>query len=303
MITTHSSQPHAMREVKLAGLGFTATMSDWAGEFADDYDWAAIREAYNRELDARAPEGVHWGWSEHAPWCYAPVSVQYDTIAEAWAAAIAPGGEGGIDFEAIAVEHEFSLPMHPFAVALGHRVRDRRQAAGMTGRQLADLLGATEERLVACEAGRVGFLLTEAVDAAAALGTGIVELMAEAERSALVRPEATPAHGVRTGGPVSAGGPVRPVPHCPRWCTRVAAHAAEAVGDESFLHASDELSGVAGCVVMVACTEPFDPGERGDDSHVYTDLDPDGIDADGARAVAAALVHAASLLSGEGVEG
>lgn len=101
--TEHEIRMEAVR-------GFTQEMSAWAGDFADDYDWVAIREDYNKALSKRAPEGVSWGWTEQGPYCYADIALDPDSVREAWAAAIAPGGEGGIDFDRIAMRH--ALP-HP----------------------------------------------------------------------------------------------------------------------------------------------------------------------------------------------
>ena len=100
------------REIQITGQGFTAEFSAWADEFVDSYDWAAIREAYNTQLDALAPDGVTWGWSESGPYCHAEISVDPAAVRQEWIEAV--GGmdttgtwwDPSIDFEAIATANE-----------------------------------------------------------------------------------------------------------------------------------------------------------------------------------------------------
>lgn len=90
-------------EIRIVEQGFTAAMSPWAAEFAEDYDWDGIRDEYNARLDELAPEGVSWGWSESGPWCYADTSVPAESVHERWAEI---QSEQLIDFETIASHHE-----------------------------------------------------------------------------------------------------------------------------------------------------------------------------------------------------
>lgn len=100
------------REIQITGQGFTDEFSAWAGEFFDDYDWDAIRDAYNAKLDELAPDGVTWGWSESGPYCYADINLDPVAIRQEWAEAVGvmdPNGvywDSRIDFEAIASAHE-----------------------------------------------------------------------------------------------------------------------------------------------------------------------------------------------------
>lgn len=97
------------QEIRLpAALGFTAEMSAWAGDYADDFDWDAIRADYNAELDNLAPEGVTWGWPESGPYCYADVNVDPDEVRARWVEITSPesGYEQVIDFDAIASRHD-----------------------------------------------------------------------------------------------------------------------------------------------------------------------------------------------------
>lgn len=91
-------------EIRIATVqGFTAEFSPWAGDFADDYDWDAIRADYNAELDKIAPEGVTWGWTEQGVYCYAETTVDPDAVHAAWSEII---DEELIDFENIAAKHD-----------------------------------------------------------------------------------------------------------------------------------------------------------------------------------------------------
>lgn len=100
------------REIQITGQGFTAEFSAWADEFVDSYDWSAIREAYNAKLDALAPDGVTWGWSESGPYCHAEIALDPAVVRQQWIETV--GGmdvdgifwDSRIDFEAIATASE-----------------------------------------------------------------------------------------------------------------------------------------------------------------------------------------------------
>ena len=94
------------REITIIEQGFTTAMADWAGEYADNFDWDAIRADYNAELDRLAPEGVDWGWYEGGVLCTAEISVDAETVHERWAEI---QSEQLIDFEGIATRHDRTL--------------------------------------------------------------------------------------------------------------------------------------------------------------------------------------------------
>ena len=93
------------REIQITALGFTTEMSAWAGDYANDYDWDAIRDAYNTKLAELAPEGVSWGWSESGPWCVADTTLDADDVRQAWTEIMS---EQLIDMETIATAHEIA---------------------------------------------------------------------------------------------------------------------------------------------------------------------------------------------------
>ena len=102
------------REITIVEQGFTAAMSPWAGDYADQYDWDGIRDEYNAELTKLAPAGVTWGWTEEGAYCYAETDVdEYAVIAE-WTRINGGEAEDGshedgiIDFERIAGHHEIA---------------------------------------------------------------------------------------------------------------------------------------------------------------------------------------------------
>ena len=103
--TARKATEMSIREINITSLGFTAEFSPWAGDYRDDFAWDAIRDDYNAELAALAPEGVSWGWSESGPWCTADTSVSPDDVHERWTEI---HDEQLIDFETIARRHEHS---------------------------------------------------------------------------------------------------------------------------------------------------------------------------------------------------
>ena len=78
----------------------------WAGEWVEDFDADAIEAEYNARLEALAPEGVVWGWTE-SPFIFAPWDADQDALREAFFAAVCVE-EGGIDLTPIAMRHEIN---------------------------------------------------------------------------------------------------------------------------------------------------------------------------------------------------
>lgn len=135
-------------------LGFTAEFTPWAGDFAADYDWDAIRDDYNDALDELAPEGVNWGWTEQGVYCYADVTADVDAVRDRWTEI---QEEGLIDFESIAARHDrtTALAAAQSGVEEARRVLDAAMdsrantvaaahAAGMTIYRIAKTLGVTQ---------------------------------------------------------------------------------------------------------------------------------------------------------------
>ena len=95
-------------EIQITGASFYDEMfAPWAGEWVEDFDADAIEAEYNARLEALAPEGVVWGWTE-SPFIFAPWDADRDALREAFSAAISSAEEGGIDLASIAMRHEIN---------------------------------------------------------------------------------------------------------------------------------------------------------------------------------------------------
>ena len=101
-------------EIQITGASFDDMFTAWAtipGEpqtaIWEEFDVDAIRDDYNTALEALAPEGVVWGWTE-SPFIFAPWDADQDALREAFSAAIASAEEGGIDLASIAMRHEIN---------------------------------------------------------------------------------------------------------------------------------------------------------------------------------------------------
>ena len=101
-------------EIQITGPSFDDMFAAWAtipGEpqtaIWEEFDVDAIRDDYNAQLEALAPEDVFWGWTE-SPFIFAPWDADQDALREAFSAATASAEEGGIDLASIAMRHEIN---------------------------------------------------------------------------------------------------------------------------------------------------------------------------------------------------